>query len=114
MIPLGHSTAEEDCENPLNLLVSKVWIILVVTSQVELSMSFPRFLLLLMTKTFTFILFKAREFLDSDPSSAKAWLITAKTLFPKEFSVQFEAYAIEKAAGNVKQAGLLLKDLVFR
>ena len=24
MIPLGHSTAEEDCENPLNLLVSKV------------------------------------------------------------------------------------------
>ena len=65
-------------------------------------------------KTFTFILFKAREFLDSDPSSAKAWLITAKTLFPKEFSVQFEAYAIEKAAGNVKQAGLLLKDLVFR
>ena len=41
-------------------------------------------------------------------------MITAKTLFPKEFSVQFEAYAIEKAAGNVKQAGLLLKDLVFR
>jgi len=56
---------------------------------------------------------KAREYLETDPSSAKAWLITAKTLFPKEFSVQFEAYAIEKAAGNVKQAGLLLKDLVF-
>jgi len=56
---------------------------------------------------------KAREYLITDPPAAKAWLITAKTLFPKEFSIQFEAYAIEKAAGNVKQAGLLLKDLVF-
>ena len=63
---------------------------------------------------FVSIYLKAREYLETDPSSAKAWLITAKTLFPKEFSVQFEAYAIEKAAGNVKQAGLLLKDLVFR
>lgn len=31
-----------------------------------------------------------------DPYEAKAWIITAKALFPQDFLIQFEAYMLEK------------------
>ena len=31
---------------------------------------------------------KARECLKSDPHAAKAWLMTAKSLFPRNFDIQ--------------------------
>nr|XP_018908601.1 PREDICTED: integrator complex subunit 10 [Bemisia tabaci]XP_018908602.1 PREDICTED: integrator complex subunit 10 [Bemisia tabaci]XP_018908603.1 PREDICTED: integrator complex subunit 10 [Bemisia tabaci] len=46
----------------------------------------------------------AKNCLEVDPHASKAWMITAKTLFPQNFGVQFEAYRIEKSAGNVKEA----------
>lgn len=40
----------------------------------------------------------------NDPYSAKAWMLTAKTLCPNSFTVQFENYIIEKNALNYKEA----------
>lgn len=34
------------------------------------------------------IILKAKQFLESDPSRAKALIITAQTLFPNHFGVQ--------------------------
>lgn len=34
--------------------------------------------------------------------TARAWLITGKTLFPQSFLVQFEAYNIEKSVSNTR------------
>ncbi|XP_019620271.1 PREDICTED: integrator complex subunit 10-like [Branchiostoma belcheri] len=54
---------------------------------------------------------RARDSLKSDPHAAKAWLITARTLFPGEFSVQYEAYSVEQAAGNTTGAAKMLYDM---
>ncbi|XP_069684038.1 integrator complex subunit 10 isoform X2 [Periplaneta americana] len=51
-----------------------------------------------------YLVLRAKDALKSDPFAAKAWMITAKTLFPNNFAVQFEAYQIEKAAKNIKEA----------
>ncbi|PSN56704.1 hypothetical protein C0J52_00031 [Blattella germanica] len=51
-----------------------------------------------------YLVLRAKDALKSDPYAAKAWMITAKALFPNNFAVQFEAYQIEKAAKNVKEA----------
>eukprot|EP00105_Crassostrea_gigas_P024221 XP_011444406.1 PREDICTED: integrator complex subunit 10 [Crassostrea gigas] len=47
----------------------------------------------------------------SDPYAAKAWMITARSLFPNNFSIQFEAYSLEKAGKNVKEAAKLLEEM---
>ena len=36
-------------------------------------------------------------------SEAKTWMLTARSIFPHNFSIQFEAYMSEKKAGNVKE-----------
>merc|ERR1719328_553937 len=36
-------------------------------------------------------------------SEAKTWMLTARSIFPQNFSIQFEAYMSEKKAGNVKE-----------
>lgn len=40
----------------------------------------------------------------SDPSSAKAWILTAKTLYPNAFNVQYEAYLLERDSKNYEEA----------
>ncbi|KAL7732860.1 hypothetical protein ACLKA6_005988 [Drosophila palustris] len=40
----------------------------------------------------------------SDPSSAKAWILTAKTLYPNAFNVQYEAYLLERDGKNYEEA----------
>ncbi|XP_078325971.1 integrator complex subunit 10-like isoform X2 [Crassostrea virginica] len=47
----------------------------------------------------------------NDPYAAKAWMITARSLFPKNFSIQFEAYSLEKVGKNVKEAAKLLEEM---
>lgn len=50
-----------------------------------------------------YIIMRAKEDLNTDPYAAKAWMLTAKTLFPTNFNVQFEAYMMEKAAGRLQE-----------
>ncbi|XP_038072808.1 integrator complex subunit 10-like [Patiria miniata] len=54
---------------------------------------------------------KAQKCLKNDPDSAKALLITARTLHPQDFGVQFEAYCIEKSVRNTRPASLLLLEM---
>ncbi|XP_078380144.1 integrator complex subunit 10-like [Oculina patagonica] len=51
---------------------------------------------------------RARQSLkENNPYEAKAWLITAKTLYPKDFGVQYEAYSIERNAERVQESAKL-------
>ncbi|KAJ8939787.1 hypothetical protein NQ314_010991 [Rhamnusium bicolor] len=59
-----------------------------------------------------YVIQRAKDALKVDPVSAKAWMITAKTLYPNNFGVQFEAYLIEKNAGHVKEAAKCFSDLI--
>ncbi|KRT82763.1 hypothetical protein AMK59_4050 [Oryctes borbonicus] len=59
-----------------------------------------------------YVIQRAKNALITDPISAKAWMITAKTLYPNNFGVQFEAYRIEKTAGHLKEAAKCFSDLI--
>jgi len=47
---------------------------------------------------------QAQNVRKSDPSSAKAWILTAKTLYPNAFNVQYEAYLLERDGKNYEEA----------
>lgn len=47
---------------------------------------------------------KAKLAEETDPFTAKAWILTAKSLSPNNFDVQFEVYKQEKAAKNYTEA----------
>ncbi|KAJ8914953.1 hypothetical protein NQ315_002477 [Exocentrus adspersus] len=59
-----------------------------------------------------YVVESAKNTLKVNPISAKAWMITARTLYPNNFGVQFEAYSIEKEAGHVKEAAKYFSDLI--
>ncbi|XP_060581049.1 integrator complex subunit 10-like [Ruditapes philippinarum] len=54
---------------------------------------------------------RARACFKADPYAAKSWMLTARTLFPNSFNIQFEAYNLEKQAKNSKEAAKLLESL---
>ncbi|XP_049767483.1 integrator complex subunit 10 [Schistocerca cancellata] len=54
---------------------------------------------------------RAKESLSFNRYEAKSWMITAKTLFPDNFGVQFEAYQIEKSARSVKEAAKCISQI---
>ncbi|XP_072548959.1 integrator complex subunit 10 isoform X2 [Salminus brasiliensis] len=58
-----------------------------------------------------FLVKRARELVTEDPWAAKAWLITARTLYPTDFSIQYEMYIIERNAERTASAGRLLYDI---
>ncbi|CAG5126669.1 unnamed protein product [Candidula unifasciata] len=58
------------------------------------------------------LVMRARSFPKNDPYSAKAWLITAKSLYPQSFVIQFESYLVEKTAKNVDEAARNLQDML--
>ncbi|XP_012288471.1 integrator complex subunit 10 isoform X2 [Orussus abietinus] len=58
-----------------------------------------------------YLISRAKEALPHDMYAAKSWLITAKSLFPHSFKVQFEAYHIEKLSKNVKEAAKCFSEI---
>ncbi|XP_028043164.1 integrator complex subunit 10 [Bombyx mandarina] len=60
-----------------------------------------------------FIIAKAKDAQKSDIFAAKAWMLTAKTLFPTNFKIQFEAYLMEKQSGNVQEAAECFSSLML-
>nr|XP_015201443.1 PREDICTED: integrator complex subunit 10 isoform X1 [Lepisosteus oculatus] len=58
-----------------------------------------------------FLVKRARELVNEDPWAAKAWLITARTLYPSDFNIQYEMYTIERNAERTASAGRLLYDM---
>ena len=55
---------------------------------------------------------KAQASLRSDVHAAKAWLLTARTLYPRSFPIQFEAYNIEKSNKNVKEVATIIEEMM--
>ncbi|KAJ1524001.1 hypothetical protein ONE63_010545 [Megalurothrips usitatus] len=59
-----------------------------------------------------YLVLRAKQAFMVDPHAAKAWMLTAKTLYPNNFAVQFEAYNIVKSAKNVREAAKCLETLL--
>jgi len=55
---------------------------------------------------------RAREVNIKDPYQSKAWMLTASSLFPDTFSIQFESYSNEKEAGRFKESGNYFQKLL--
>lgn len=60
-----------------------------------------------------YIITKAKEAQKYNMHAAKAWMLTAKTLFPTNFKIQFEAYLMEKQSGNVQEAAECFTSLML-
>ncbi|XP_028162684.1 integrator complex subunit 10 [Ostrinia nubilalis] len=60
-----------------------------------------------------YIILRAKEAQKNNLYSAKAWMLTAKTLFPSNFKIQFEAYQMEKQSGNVQEAADCFSSLIM-
>ncbi|KAI5641490.1 integrator complex subunit 10 [Phthorimaea operculella] len=60
-----------------------------------------------------YIITRAKEAQKHNIHSAKAWMLTAKTLFPTNFKIQFEAYLMEKQSGNVQEAAECFSSLML-
>ncbi|KAM4808669.1 integrator complex subunit 10 isoform 2-T2 [Rhinophrynus dorsalis] len=58
-----------------------------------------------------FLVRRARELVQEDTCAARAWLITARTLYPQDFNIQYEMYSIERNAERTTSAGRLLYDM---
>ncbi|KAM9331430.1 integrator complex subunit 10 isoform 3-T3 [Gastrophryne carolinensis] len=58
-----------------------------------------------------FLVRRARELVQEDTCAARAWLITARTLYPQDFNIQYEMYIIERNAERTASAGRLLYDM---
>ncbi|XP_041989266.1 integrator complex subunit 10 [Aricia agestis] len=60
-----------------------------------------------------YIISRAKEAQKHNIYAAKAWMLTAKTLYPSNFKIQFEAYMMEKQSGNVQEAAESFSSLVM-
>jgi len=56
---------------------------------------------------------KARSYvLNGDQCGGKSWLLTAKTLYPSDFSVQYEEFLMERKAGQKQKCAKLFYDMI--
>ncbi|XP_004525165.1 integrator complex subunit 10 [Ceratitis capitata] len=60
-----------------------------------------------------YLVCQAQKLKDTDAPAAKAWLITAKTLYPKNFNLMFEAYKLEKEANNFEEAAKCFSNMAL-
>lgn len=60
-----------------------------------------------------YMIARAKEAQKHNIHSAKAWMLTGKTLFPTNFKIQFEAYLMEKQSGNVQEAAECFSSLML-
>lgn len=59
-----------------------------------------------------YLISQAKRCLHVDPSAAKSWIITAKSLFPNNFNIQYEAYQMACGSENVKEAALFFGEMM--
>ncbi|KAK8787031.1 hypothetical protein V5799_023193 [Amblyomma americanum] len=58
-----------------------------------------------------YLISMARGCQKSDPYFTKSWMLTAKTLFPENFGIQYEAYCLAADSGNIKEASSYLEEM---
>ncbi|XP_070570884.1 integrator complex subunit 10-like isoform X2 [Ptychodera flava] len=56
----------------------------------------------------------AQSLLGKDPAAAKAWLLTARALFPRDFGIQYQSYCIAKSSRHLKEAARSLYNLFIQ
>ncbi|XP_037073266.1 integrator complex subunit 10-like [Pollicipes pollicipes] len=54
---------------------------------------------------------RAKELEKSDPDQARAWMLVAKTLFPRSFAIQFESYRLDREALSIRESAAHLERL---
>jgi len=58
-----------------------------------------------------YVISKVGSSKDGSSSASKCWMMTAKTLFPRNFQVQLEAYTSMKNCSNPKEAARFFSSL---
>ena len=59
-----------------------------------------------------YLVLRAREAMGKgDTWEAKTWMLTARAIFPENFSIQFEAYTSEKEGRHVRESAKCLQSL---
>uniref|UniRef100_A0A034VTD5 Integrator complex subunit 10 n=1 Tax=Bactrocera dorsalis TaxID=27457 RepID=A0A034VTD5_BACDO len=61
----------------------------------------------------SYLVSQAQKLRSTDAASAKAWLITAKTLLPTSFDILFEAYKLEKESKNFEEAAKCFSNIAL-
>lgn len=61
----------------------------------------------------SFFINKSKVAEKDDHFAAKSWILTAKTLFPNNFDIQYEVYKQEKAANNHAEAAKCFSHIVL-
>ncbi|XP_018789631.1 PREDICTED: uncharacterized protein LOC108969397 isoform X2 [Bactrocera latifrons] len=61
----------------------------------------------------SYLVSQAQKLRSTDAASAKAWLITAKTLHPTSFDILFEAYKLEKDSKNFEEAAKCFSNIAL-
>ncbi|ELU13278.1 hypothetical protein CAPTEDRAFT_165793 [Capitella teleta] len=56
---------------------------------------------------------EARSRIKSDQYAAKSWILVARTIFPRSFMIQYEAYQMEKDSKNIKGMAKLLEEMLM-
>ncbi|XP_050540764.1 integrator complex subunit 10 [Daktulosphaira vitifoliae] len=59
-----------------------------------------------------FMMTKAKSFLETDSYRCRSWLLTAKSMFPTNFSIHYECYVIEKNLHCVQRAARCFSSLL--
>ena len=58
-----------------------------------------------------YLVARSRALCETDPYAAKSWMITAKLMYPKNFTIQFAAFSLEKEEVKAYEAAKYLKRL---
>ncbi|XP_050421882.1 integrator complex subunit 10 [Adelges cooleyi] len=59
-----------------------------------------------------FMMAKAKSYLETDCFRCRSWLLTAKSMFPSNFSIHYECYEIEKNLRCVQRAARCFSSLL--
>lgn len=60
-----------------------------------------------------YVIAMVKQSFPTDPFESRAWMLTAKSLYPANFGVQFQAYRIQKELqANIKGAAKCFSDLI--
>ncbi len=59
-----------------------------------------------------YLVARSRRLRSSDPVMAKAWMITARLMFPENFDIQYEAYRFERSEDRPAEAAKYLRVML--
>ena len=58
-----------------------------------------------------YLVARSRAQRETDPYAAKSWMIMAKLMYPKNFTIQFAAFSLKKEEAKAYESAKYLKSL---